>query len=108
MRKLIASICIAALVGCSSLGIAPADTWNKKIAAAYETVAAVDDTATSLVQAGKLSKKDAQATKASIDGAIAGIAAAAQMTDPTAAQNRLAAVTASLVALQAFLATQGK
>ena len=108
MKKLLIALVIS-LSACAQLGIAPADTFNKKVAAAYETVAAVDDTAIALVKAGKLSKAEAQTVKTSTDGAIAGIAAASTMTDPTAAQNRLAVVTASLVALQTFLAThQGK
>ena len=109
MRKYLAAFVIS-LSACAQLGIAPADTFNKKVAAGYSTVAAVADTANALAAQGKLSKADAEKVHATIDGSIAGLAAAEGIakTDPAAADNRLTAIIAALQAAQAILASKGK
>jgi len=105
LRLLLAS-CVIALAACAQLGIAPADTFNKKVAAGYESVATLADSADALFKSGKLSKADAQKVKATLDGATAGLASVQSIaaTDPLAAQNRLAAIIAALSAAQAIVA----
>lgn len=105
-RLLICTVLAGALLACAGLGVPPADTYDKKVAAAYALVATVADGTTALVTAGKISKADAVNVKATADTAIAGIDAAKGMfeTNPAAAQTKLTSTIAILTALQVYLA----
>lgn len=94
------------LVACAGFDPSPADTFNKKLAAGYTTVAAVAETATTLVKAGKLSSDDARKVHAALVQVVAALDAAEQLaaTDLAAAGSRLEISIALLTNLQAYLA----
>lgn len=98
------------LVGCASLGLAPAQTLNQKIAYAYGTHKAVLEATTASVAAGKISSTDAtQVLKLADDSGVLLDAATslAASGDTTGAANKLALATAALTALQTFLNSHG-
>jgi hypothetical protein len=94
------------LQGCAEL--AP-DTFNKKLATGYATVQTVNQSASTLLASGKISKKDAQNVVDTSRTAIVGLDAAAELgkTDLGAANAKLTATIAILTALQTYLATKG-
>ena len=110
MKKFVATIACALVVGCAQLGIAPADTTAKKIAAGYETVASLSDSAYNLRAQGLLGLDEKNKVAAQLKQAEAAIdeAAALTKTDPTAANSRLTIVIAALSQLQAYLAAHAK
>lgn len=99
------------LVACAGLGIPTPDTFNKKAAVAITSVAAVRESATTLLVAGKISTMDAKNVQAQADNAMAGITIARNMSasapDLPAANVRLDVAIATLTALQTYLATKG-
>lgn len=96
---------LALLVGCASLGVPEADTFNKKAAVAYSLNYEVKTQATTLFHAGKITKADAQRVLDNADIAAASIESARKVhaTNPADADNRLAAIRTGLLALQTFL-----
>lgn len=90
---------------CTSLGIANADTFNKKVAVAYTTVNATTDITTDLLIAKKISVDDARAVRAKLNDAVTAIAAAraGYDTDPKFSENKLADTLKIVAALQTFL-----
>jgi hypothetical protein len=95
------------LQGCAEL--AP-DTFNKKLATGYATVQTVNQSASTLLSAGKITKKDAQNVVDTSRAALVGLDAAKDLaaTDLASAETKLAATAAILTALQTYLATKGK
>jgi hypothetical protein len=91
--------------GCAEL--AP-DTFNKKLATGYAAVQAVNESASALLTAGKISKADAQNVVSTSRTALVALDAAAEMgkTDPAGADVKLTATIAILTALQTYLATK--
>lgn len=103
---LVAIVGLVFLAACSSLGIAPADTFNKKAAVAISTVTEVRETAYAALTAGKITPAQAQDANMKADTARDAIAAArtvAASGDLTNATTRLDAIQASLQALHAYL-----
>jgi len=99
-------LAVALLQGCAQLGIAPADTFNKKAAVAIATVTEVRETATAALQAGKITPDQARDVQAKADAARDGIQAARQVAaqgDYGSAQTRLDAIQATLQALHTYL-----
>jgi len=98
------------LSACASLGIAPAETFNQKVAYAIGVHTAVLQAATKGVTAGTISSADGEAilkqaddAKVLIDGAV-GLSTSG---DATGATNRLAIAVSALTALQTYLASHG-
>ena len=110
MKKLLLIVTFAGLTACAQLGIAPADTTAKKIAAGYETVASLSDSAFNLRAQGLLSADEKNTIAAKLKQAEAAIDEAALLTktDPKAADSRLTVVIAALTQLQAYLAAHSK
>ena len=94
------------LQACATLGTPPVDTFNKKVAAAYTTIQAVAETATTLQRAQKLSPADVSKIHHSLHESLDGVAAAESLakTDLGGAQTRLTATIQVLTVLQAFVA----
>lgn len=100
---IVISVFVAA---CSTLGIAPADTFNKQAAVAIATITEVRETATAALQAGKITAAQAQDAQAKADEARAGVQAARQVAASgnfNDATTRVDAINASLRALHAYL-----
>ncbi len=98
------------LAGCSSLGLAPAQSLTQKIAYAYATHTAILQATTTAVQSGSLSSTDAEQVLKLADQSKTILDAAVSLSasgDVTGAANKLALATAALTALQAFLNTHG-
>lgn len=98
------------LVGCATLGLAPAQTLNQKIAYAYGTHTAVLQATTGAVAAGKLSSADAtQVLKLADDSRVLLDAATSLEAsgDTAGATSKLALATTALTALQTFLNAHG-
>lgn len=97
------------LSACSTLGVAPAETFAQRLAYAYSTHTAILATATNALNAGTIKSTDAQEvlkladeSRALLDGAKA-VAA----TDPVVAGNKLALASGILTELQKYLQTRG-
>lgn len=108
-REFAALFAIAALTlfaACAQLGIAPADTFNKKAAVAISTVTEVRETAAAALQAGKITPDQARDVQAKADAARDGVQAARQVAaqgDYGSAQTRIDAIQATLQALHTYL-----
>lgn len=109
MKRFVSIVILTLLTACAQLGIAPADTFNKKLAAGYVTVQTVAEGTTSLLKAQKISKGDAQNVAATNVTALTALDTAADMskTNIGAADTKLTATIGILTALQAYLATKG-
>lgn len=108
-RTLTLAFLAVALAACAQLGLAPADTFNKRVAVAVTTVQTVSDAATASLQAGKLSLSDAKNVATTSRQALQAIDVATTLhaTNAQAGEDKLAATLAILTALQSYLATQG-
>jgi outer membrane lipoprotein SlyB len=112
MKRLLAiaaSLMLALLVGCTTMGVASPDTFKKRQLAGYTTVEGVANTANQLRAAGKLSETDRHNVVTTARTAVAGLDVAGQVhkTDPAGGEKKLAATIAVLTALQTYLASQG-
>jgi predicted membrane metal-binding protein len=122
MWSILAAVCVAATLtvgipqfaGCaartSGMGsVLLPQTFNERIAAGYVLVSTVRETATTLLNAGKLSAQDGanvlQVTDVARDGL--NVARSLAATDLTSAEAKLAATNTALVALQQYLSTRG-
>lgn len=96
---------VAFLVGCASLGVPPADTFNKKAAAAVQTANAASQVSLTLLQARKITPDESDAFIARAEQAQQAINLTRQLhaTDPTGANDRLATIIAGLTILTAEL-----
>lgn len=97
------------LSACSTLGVAPAQSFDQKLAYAYATHTAVLTTATNALSAGTIKSADAEQvlkladeSRALLDGAKA-----VSSTDPTMAGNKLALAASILTQLQSYLQARG-
>lgn len=99
---------VLAITACAQLGVSPADTFNKKLAAGYVTVQTVGDGIEILARAGKITKSEGQNLLNSNKDALAGLDAAAVLarTSPVLAQDRLALTITALTVLQSYIATK--
>jgi len=111
MRKYAGLFLLYFVAACAQLGLQTPQTPDQKVAAGYATAAAINQSATALLNAKKISSDDAQHVLDSTRSARSGIDIARTMakTDPKAADAKLQAQIAILNALNAYLAThQGK
>jgi hypothetical protein len=93
---------------CAQLGIAPAQTFNQKLAYAIGVHTAILQATTNSVTSGNLSSSDATAVLKQADTAktvLDAAAAANAAGDLTGANNKLALATATLTAIQSYLNT---
>jgi hypothetical protein len=104
----LAILAFALLSACASLGVPPADTFAKRIAAGYVTVNTVADGTAKLLSARRITLDEARKVHAGLDEALAGLDAARTLadTDLATAETRLLATIQVLTALQAYLATK--
>ena len=110
MKRLLAIVLAASLAACSSLGVAPAKSFDQSLAYAEGQVTALQQSAAQAVAAHTLKPAAAQEVLKIADEATAAIAAArgAEVSgDTSTAQAKLAVATAALSQLAAFLAAQG-
>lgn len=89
--------------GCAQLGLAPAQSFDQKLAYAYGVSIAVQQAATSELVAKQITKEDAQQVLSLHDQARALLDAARLVGDPTEAQNKLLLATQILTQLQLYL-----
>jgi hypothetical protein len=104
----ILSLATALLMGCASMGVPEAKTFEDKLAVATTSVTQVRKVALVLLEGNKISKADAQNVQNQADAAREGIALAVAIrtTDPAAAQTKLTTAIAVLRQLDAYLATR--
>lgn len=109
LTRILLALALVCLTACQSLGVPPADTFQKRLAAGYATVQTVADSTRSLLTAGKVTPSEAQRVQKANTEALAGLDAAATLarTDLTQADTRLTVAITVLSGLQAFLATHG-
>jgi flagellin-specific chaperone FliS len=94
------------VIACAQLGLAPAKSFESRLAYAYATHTAVLEAAASAVKAGTLSKTDGQAFLKISDEARTLLDSALnvyQQHDTAGADNKLALATAILTELQSYL-----
>lgn len=98
------------LAGCAQLGVPTPQTTAERIAVTLTAITAVRDSATTLLQAKKITPDDAQNIQAQADNvrAAAVIARSLLTTDPAAADVKLQQTRAVLLALQQYLLAKGK
>ena len=104
----VTGLLLAAVVGCAQLGVPAPQTFNQNLAVAASVNTEVRQTATTLLQAGKLSVADAENIQKQANTAREGLDVARSLsgTDLGGATNKLTAATAILQALQAYLVTK--
>jgi hypothetical protein len=103
-------ILLALLAGCAQLGLAPAQTFDERLAYAYGTHTAVQKAAASSLTAKDISSADAEQvlkladeSKALLDGARA----AAKIGDTSTANGKLLLATSILSQLQTYIRSKG-
>lgn len=110
MKTLSTALFSILLTGCSTLDIPVADTFNERLAIAYASVTAVRRTATTLLDAKKLSADDGDNVLKLTDHARAGldIARTLSRSDMTGANAKLASIRTAVTAIQTYLASREK
>lgn len=123
MKYLLTMAVAFMLTACASLGVPPADTFNKRAAAAYTSIDTVAAGAAAALQAGQLSKSDAENVSATAKTGLAALKVATDLQlaacppgpdgkqvvgcSAPLAEQKLSATLAILTALQGYLATKG-
>lgn len=109
MKSLLLTLAILALAGCQSLGLAPAQTLDQKLAYGYAGVTTALTTIASATTAGQLTS--IQATNANALAlqvkSVLDSARALESTNAPAAQNDLTLAISSLTAVQTYLTATG-
>ena len=100
---------LSLITACASLGLAPADSFDARLAYAYGTHTAVLQAASAAVNAGTLTPKDGEAvlTLAQQSRTLLDSARAVESTDPSTAAGRLTLAASILTQLQTFLQSRG-
>lgn len=93
------------LMGCASLGVPPADTFNKKAAVAEASIQAAGSLTLSLLQAHKITPSDGQNAVDQKNAFLKGVDVAKELsaTDLSAADAKLKATQLSLEILKRYL-----
>lgn len=109
LRFFVAALALYLMTGCASLGLAPADSFDARLAYAYGTHTAVLQAASAAVTAGTLSKKDGASvlTLATQSRMLLDSARSVESTDPTTAAGRLQLATNVLTEIQTYLQSKG-
>lgn len=113
MKKILAAhylFLLLVIVGCTTIGLPNPQDFNDKLTAGYSAVSAINDSATKLLNAKKISSDDAQQILDQTRNARVGldIARTVHKTDSTGADNKLAAIRTALSAITAYLTTKEK
>ena len=106
-----AYFCFLLLAGCASLGLAPASTFDQRLAYAVSQNAAVRTAAANALDAGDIQLADAQSVLKLTDEArtlLDAARVAAGAGDLSTAEARVALATTILVKLQAYLRERNK
>ena len=103
------ALTLGAIGGCASVGLPTADSFNERLAVGYSTVTTIRQSATTLLQAKKITADDGQNVLEQTNSARAGldIARTLSKVDVKAAEGKLTAARAVLSALQSYLAARG-
>lgn len=103
------AVALSLITGCASLGLAPADSFDARLAYAYGTHTAVLQAASAAVTAGTLSPNDGETvlTLARQSRTLLDSARAVEHTDPSTAAGRLALAVNILNHLQTYLQSRG-
>jgi hypothetical protein len=98
VRKLAIIPLLLILTACASLGVPPADTFNKQAAAAVSSVNAASQLSLTLLQARKITPDESDAYTARAEDAQEAIdlTRSIRSTDPAGAQDRLDAIIRTL------------
>lgn len=102
----VAYLCFLLLAGCASLGLAPASTFDQRLAYAVTQNAAVRQATANALDAGDIQLADAQSVLKLTDEArtlLDAARVAAGSGDISTAEGRLSLATTILVKLQAYL-----
>lgn len=93
------------LVGCSALGLAPATTFDTRLANAYGVYTAVNQATTTAHDNGALSDADALAVQGLQKNSrtLLDTARSLEQSNPTGAQNNLTLALSALTAVQSYL-----
>jgi len=104
LRPVLLSLLLV-LSSCAQLGIAPAKSFDQKLAYAEQVDTAVLSASTSALRAGQITSADQQQVITLADQAkgLIDAAKALSTTDPTGASAKLALATAVLTQLQTYL-----
>jgi hypothetical protein len=109
MKPLLLTLAILALAGCQTLGLAPAQTLDQKLAYGYAGVTTALNTIAQATTAGQLTS--IQATNANALAlqvkSVLDSARALEGSNVTAAQNDLQLAMSSLTAVQTYLTSAG-
>ena len=114
MKKIFAAFALAiALAGCSSLGLAPAQSTDQKLAYSYGTIAAIRTSTAQALKAGTITLADAQkvlvdsdAARAALDAGKVALASGGVNAQSVVATD-LAIAAAAIAQLQSFLISKG-
>lgn len=109
--KLLLALSMTLLLGaCQSLGLSSPQSLDEQLASAYGLHTAVLSTTTQSLQAGTISKADAQAVLKLSDEAqgILDASHAIATSDPAGAQTKLTLALSVLTEVQTYLRTHGK
>lgn len=110
LKTLCAGLLLLALAGCTSVGLAPAQGLDEKIAYAHAALDAVEISAAQALTAHTITAAEAQTVLTSADQAFAVLDAAqvaSKAGDTSTAAGKLALATAALTQLQTFLTSKG-
>lgn len=108
IRKISILPLLLILAACTSLGVPPADTFNKQAAAAVSSVNAASQLSLTLLQARKITpdESDAFVDRAESAQEAIDLVRSLRSTDPAGAQDRLNAIIVALQVLTAELETR--
>lgn len=108
-RMVVLAFVLSFITGCASLGLAPADSFDARLAYAYGTHTAVLQAASAAVSAGTISKKDGETvlSLATQSRALLDSARAVENTDPATAAGRLTLAVNVLTQIQTYLQSKG-
>lgn len=109
VKQIVLFALAALLVSCASLGVPPADTFNKRLAETLAVVTQVEQSTVQLVQSGVVKPDDGQNIHDQATRIVAGLNIAYNMhaNDPAGADARLVAARTTLIALQGYLQVKG-
>lgn len=105
----ILAMCVL-LTACAQVGLAPAESFDQKLAYGYSTVAAVRTSAADALKAGTITVSDARQALVITDTARSALDAAGTANvagDMSTAIGKLTAATALLTQLQQYLQSKG-
>ena len=109
-REFLLVAAIFTIAACAQLGLPTAQTFDQKLTAGYATAEGINRSATTLLNAKKLSSADGQHVLDQTRNLRAGldVARAMHKSDPKSADSKVDAMRAALTAVQAYLTSKEK